>query len=249
MSEATALALANLVTTHAQAFVAAGERELAEFHEGAAVVLAPLPTVADGRERLNAPATALLTALATLWAAELNALMREVHVVLGLPPPTPLTAQEAQDFMKPGVLNLVNAALGTLRVARLSGTDPLRGWDRQYERGGAFVALRGTMRGSSAGTMNLQANASVIDAARARGDPGWVLGAYNPLDERTAALDFQLVTNRGAVITTARGRQVRSIPGRVGKYTLSNAWVPGSPRLGGDTHDGCRCWLVPEREG
>lgn len=245
MSLDDALALAALIDAARDDFVAGGEAALEDFHLAARAVLAGNPDGTEARRLLALPAGALLAALAGVWRERVNRLLRQAHGRLNLPPPTPVTADEARAFMQPAVTGLLSAGLLTARTASPLGQAG-RAWDRQYETGGAFTALRGAMRGATAGTLTTLAVASVVDTTRERGGD-WVLGAYNPLDERTAPLDRELVLNRGRAITTARGRVVRSIPGQVGKYTPANAWVPGPPRYGGDTHDGCRCVLIPER--
>lgn len=245
MSLTLALAVARLIDDRAAAFTLAGEAALTAFHDAAQVVLARGGSVAQIRAALDGPATTLWRALAAAWLTEVNAAMQGAHDALGVPDPDLLTEQEALDFFAGATFALVNAALLSARVGAGDVTATLAAWDRQLERGGAFVSLRGVMRGATPGTLTTLVDASVIDAARTQG--GWVLGAYNPLDERTGDLDRRLVLNRGDAITTARGRVVRSIPGVTGKYALDQAWVPGPPRLGGDTHDGCRCFLIPER--
>ncbi|AWT34570.1 hypothetical protein DM785_02635 [Deinococcus actinosclerus] len=249
MSLTLALAVTALVDDAATAFTREGEAALLTFHEAVQVVLARGGGAAQIRENLNAPATALWRTLAGAWFTQVNAALQVGHDRLGVPDPALLSEQEALDFFAGAAYALVNAALLSARVGTRTDTQDvsavLAAWDRQYERGGAFVALRGTMRGATPGTLTTLVDASLIDAARSQG--GWIFGAYNPLDERTGDLDRRLVLNRGEAIVTARGRTVRSIPGLTGKYLPDQAWVPGPPRLGGDTHDGCRCLLIPER--
>ena len=246
MSAADAQYVAALVDTARDAFVSQAETELERFYNESAGVLATA-TPSNLGERLSGPASALLLALAGLWLASLNDLLTLAHDRAKLPPALLYTEADAEALMQPAVYNLVTAALLTLRTGAATRQSVAASWKRQYERGGAFTALRGTIRGATAGTFNTLAGASLIDAAKTEG--GWILGAYNPLDERTGELDRALVLNPGLPIVTARGRTVRSIPGKVGKYTLANAWVPGSPRQGGDTHAGCRCVLIPEKDG
>lgn len=238
--------LASLVTQAGDSFIDAALAELEQFHAQAGAALLSADSVTETRQGLSPLALLLLGVLASLWAEALNSLLRDTHARLKLPAPVRYTAGEARDFMSPGVQGLVRSALMTYRVNQGTRENLKRAWERQYERGGAFTALRGSIRGATHGTLNTLTVASVIDTARDQ--PGdWVLGAYNPLDERTAALDWALCTNEGQRIVTARGRSVQSIPGMIGKYTFANAWLPGSPRQGGDTYDGCRCVLIPER--
>lgn len=244
MSLTLALAVARLIDDRAAAFTLAGEAALTAFHDAAQVVLARGGSVAQIRAALDAPATTLWRALAAAWLTEVNAAMQGAHDALSVPDPDLLSEQEALDFFAGAAYALVNAALLSARVGAGDVSGTLAAWDRQFERGGAFTALRGTMRGATPGTLTTLVDASLIDSARTG---GWIFGAYNPLDERTGDLDRRLVLNRGEAITTARGRVVRSIPGLTGKYAPDQVWVPGPPRLGGDTHDGCRCLLIPER--
>ena len=245
MTLAVARDLAALVGEARDAFVAPAEAALEAYHQEVASLLAL--NAPDLRGRLEASAERLLLTLAGLWALHLGELLKRSHTRLNLPPPEPYSGEEARAIMRPGAVALLAAALMTFRTNRATSERLGAAWDRQFAVGGAFTALRGSMRGATAGTFNTLANASVIDTVRARAGPGWILGAYNPLDERTADLDWRLCLNTGQAIRTNRGRVVVSLPGLVGKYTLENAWVPGPPRIGGDTHEGCRCWLVPER--
>lgn len=246
MSLATANELASLVSEAGDAFISDAETELDRYFADTTQALT-LSSPDDARRSLEPLTLALLLALAGLWSYQLNQLLRRTHTRLSLPPPEPYSEEEAQAMMQPGVDALLSAALMTIRTNRATPESIRAAWQRQYEVGGAFTALRGSIRGATAGTFNTLANASVIDTVRTRGSPDDILGAYNPLDERTAELDWQLCLNTGQSLRTNRGRIVTSIPGMVGKYTLDNAWVPGPPKYGGDTHWGCRCWLVPER--
>jgi hypothetical protein len=245
MSLEDAVYAAALIDAARDEVVEQGEAALEEFHATVRGLFAGEPTRTELRSLLSGPAGVLLAALALSWLEAVNTLNKQVHARLNLPDPLRLTSADARDLMRPGVLALQRAALlGTLTDGATS-LSLVKNWDRQYEKGGAFTAVRGTLRGVTAGTLTTLANASVIDSARANA-PNLILGAYNPLDERTADLDRALVLNPGVPITTARGRVVTAIPGRQGKYTLENAWVPGPPSQGGDTHEGCRCWLTPE---
>ena len=246
MSLAVARDLASLVTQAGDDFIQDAERELERYHALTAAILVTA-TGSDVGARLDGPTGNLGLTLGTLWAMHLNALLAATYARTGLLPPVPFTVGDAVTLMQPGAAALRSAALMTFRTNRATTERLQAAWDRQYEVGGAFTALRGTIRGATAGTFNTLANASVIDALPRDGPDDWILGAYNPLDERTAELDARLCLNSGTPILTARGRVVTSIPGLTGKYDLRNAWVPGSPRQGGDTHTGCRCWLVPER--
>lgn len=227
-------------------FVAEGERDLESFYLLVAGVLLAARTPAELSRLLVSPASNLLSSLTGRWYSAVDNLFRRTHQRLGLPVVSRYTLIEARTLMTPAVNRLVNAAILAHRVA-----DDSRGlqqsWERQYQRGGVFTSIRGHMRGSSAGTLNTLVNAAVIQSAQ-QSSERWILGAYNPLDERTEPLDRSLCTNTGRTIITNAGRRVTSIAGRVGKYSMRNAWVPGPPRMGGDTHDGCRCWLIPERQ-
>lgn len=247
MSLQTAVQLAQFVETEKDAFCAAAEARLRLFHEQALAAMTAYPPP-EARGRLTELGELLLLALAGLWAGHLTLVLQRAHSLNGLGPPEPYSRDEAAVLMQAGVSAVLRAAYMTLRTAGGDAATLRAAWVRQYEAGGAFTALRGTIRGSTAGTFTTLGNASVIDTARVSKPPEeWILGAYNPLDERTEDLDWRLCLNTGQAITTNRKRVVRSIPGLTGKYTLENAWVPGPPAIGGDTHWGCRCWLVLEQ--